>query len=56
MKSGWRNDEAQSAIERYSRQQVGPDSALRVYTTRLLGREPRLVLHGRQYFSEDNSG
>src|SRR5712692_10059274 len=46
MKSGWVDSEAQAAIERYARQGVGRDLALRVYSTRLLGRDPKLVLHG----------
>src|SRR5260370_41284432 len=46
MKSGWLDGEAQAAIDRYAREQIGRDLALRVYTTRLLGREPELVLHG----------
>ena len=46
MKSGWVEGEAQAAVEHYARQGVGRDLALRVYSTRLLGREPRLVLHG----------
>ena len=46
MKSGWLDGEAQAAIDRYAREQIGRDLALRVYTTRLLGREPQLVLHG----------
>jgi rhamnose utilization protein RhaD (predicted bifunctional aldolase and dehydrogenase)/NAD(P)-dependent dehydrogenase (short-subunit alcohol dehydrogenase family) len=46
MKSGWLEGEAQAAIDRYAREQIGRDLALRVYTTRLLGREPELVLHG----------
>src|SRR6478609_5116904 len=46
MKSGWVDSEAQAAIDRYAAQGVGRDLALRVYTTRLLGRDPRLVLHG----------
>src|SRR6476619_6154097 len=46
MKSGWVDSEAQAAIERYAAQGVGRDLAARVYTTRLLGRDPRLVLHG----------
>jgi rhamnose utilization protein RhaD (predicted bifunctional aldolase and dehydrogenase)/NAD(P)-dependent dehydrogenase (short-subunit alcohol dehydrogenase family) len=44
MKSGWVDSEAQAAIDRYAA--VGIDLALRVYTSRLLGRDPRLVLHG----------
>ncbi len=46
MKSGWIDGEAQAAIDRYAGCGVGPDLALRVYTTRLLGRDPKLVLHG----------
>src|SRR4051812_29641708 len=44
MKSGWVDSEAQAAIDRYAA--VGIDLALRVYSSRLLGRDPRLVLHG----------
>jgi rhamnose utilization protein RhaD (predicted bifunctional aldolase and dehydrogenase)/NAD(P)-dependent dehydrogenase (short-subunit alcohol dehydrogenase family) len=44
MKSGWVESEAQAAIERYAAE--GIDLALRVYSTRLLGRDPKLVLHG----------
>src|SRR6476659_316971 len=46
MKSGWVDSEAQAAIDRYARAGIGRDLALRVYTTRLLGRDPKLVLHG----------
>ena len=46
MRSGWVDGEAQAAIEHYAGQGVGRDLALRVYSTRLLGREARLVLHG----------
>src|SRR5262252_5750359 len=46
MKSGWVDSEAQAAIDRYARAGIGRDLALRVYSTRLLGRDPRLVLHG----------
>src|SRR5438094_9792489 len=46
MKSGWVDSEAQATIEHFVRHGVSRDLALRVYTTRLLGREPRLVLHG----------
>ncbi|MBM3503095.1 MAG: bifunctional aldolase/short-chain dehydrogenase [Alphaproteobacteria bacterium] len=43
MKSQWNDADAKAAIAAY-----GPneDLALRVYTTRLLGRDPKLVLHG----------
>ena len=46
MKSLWSDADARSAIRAYAKQGVGTDLALRVYTTRLLGGDPRLVLHG----------
>src|SRR4029079_12868317 len=46
MKSGWVDSEAQAAIDRYAARGIGRDLATRVYTTRLLGRDPKLVLHG----------
>ncbi len=46
MKSLWNDSDAESAVATYAAQGVEPDLALRVYTTRLLGSDPRLVLHG----------
>ena len=46
MKSAWVDREAKDTIDRYVKAGVNPDLAARVYTTRLLGRDPRLVLHG----------
>ncbi len=46
MKSQWSNGDARSYVRRYGNQRVGEDLALRVYTSRLLGRDPALVLHG----------
>src|SRR6185312_15373958 len=46
MKSMWADAEAQRYIDRYAQQGVNADIALRVYTSRLLGRDPALVLHG----------
>ena len=46
MKSLWREAEAKKMVGAYARQGVNKDLALRVYTTRLLGGDPRLVLHG----------
>jgi rhamnose utilization protein RhaD (predicted bifunctional aldolase and dehydrogenase)/NAD(P)-dependent dehydrogenase (short-subunit alcohol dehydrogenase family) len=46
MKSLWSDNDAQAFIDRYAGQGVGEDLALRVYTSRLLGAEPRLVQHG----------
>jgi len=45
MKSLWSDQEARSYIERYS-DTSNADLALRVYTSRLIGRDPALVLHG----------
>jgi rhamnose utilization protein RhaD (predicted bifunctional aldolase and dehydrogenase) len=44
MKSRWSDTGAQECIERY--RTAGEDVALRVYTSRLIGEEPDLVLHG----------
>ena len=46
MKSQWNDTIAREAVDAYSAKGVGEDVALRVYTTRLLGRDPLLVLHG----------
>lgn len=46
MKSRWSDAEAQEFVARYAAKGVGKDLALRVYTTRLLGGDPKLVLHG----------
>jgi len=42
----WSDQEAQRTVEQYAQQGANADLALRVYTTRLLGRDPSLVLHG----------
>jgi len=46
MKSLWSDAEAKAFIDRYAARGVAEDLALRVYTSRLLGSEPRLVQHG----------
>lgn len=46
MKSRWQDDEARRLTAHYAAQGVSEDVALRVYTSRLLGQEPSLVLHG----------
>lgn len=46
MKSLWKDEDAEATGSRYAAQGIGRDLALRVYTTRLLGGDPRLVLHG----------
>ena len=46
MKNMWSDTDARNMVEHYAEQGVDEDMALRVYTTRLLGRNPDLVLHG----------
>ncbi|HZB94163.1 MAG TPA: bifunctional aldolase/short-chain dehydrogenase [Stellaceae bacterium] len=46
MKSLWSDRDADTFVQRYGEKGVSHDLALRVYTTRLLGGDPRLVLHG----------
>lgn len=46
MQSQWSDDAAESLVGHYAGQGVNRDLALRVYTSRLLGRDKRLVLHG----------
>lgn len=46
MENLWRDDEAERFVASYATKGVNRDLALRTYTTRLLGGEPRLVLHG----------
>lgn len=45
MKSRWNEQEANTAISRWGHSH-GENFALRVYTSRLIGKEPQLVLHG----------
>jgi len=45
MKSRWTKAGAQEAIERFGKH-FGSDLALRVHTSRLIGSDPNLVLHG----------
>ena len=45
MQSRWSDDEAQRLVDEH-RTRWGEDLALRTYTSRLLGAEPALVLHG----------
>jgi rhamnose utilization protein RhaD (predicted bifunctional aldolase and dehydrogenase)/NAD(P)-dependent dehydrogenase (short-subunit alcohol dehydrogenase family) len=44
MENKWKDSAAKAAIEQYS--DVHEDIALRVYTSRLIGADPSLVLHG----------
>ena len=46
MKSAWVEHDAKAAVDRWGKAGIGADLALRVYSTRLLGRDPKLVLHG----------
>ena len=46
MESQWRDADAEAMVAAYADRGVGRDLALRVYTSRLLGGDPRLVLHG----------
>ncbi len=46
MKSKWTTKDARAAIARLSGDGISDDLALRVYTTRLLGSDGELVLHG----------
>ncbi|HEY1245466.1 MAG TPA: bifunctional aldolase/short-chain dehydrogenase [Hyphomicrobiaceae bacterium] len=46
MHSRWNDAEAERAVETYAAAGASRDVALRVYTTRLLGSDPLLVLHG----------
>jgi rhamnose utilization protein RhaD (predicted bifunctional aldolase and dehydrogenase)/NAD(P)-dependent dehydrogenase (short-subunit alcohol dehydrogenase family) len=46
MQSRFVTADAEAAVAHYAARGVAPDLALRVYTTRLLGGDPRLVLHG----------
>jgi rhamnose utilization protein RhaD (predicted bifunctional aldolase and dehydrogenase) len=46
MKSAWTDQEAEETVAQYAPEGVNQDLALRLFTTRLLGRDPLLVLHG----------
>src|SRR5438445_8296867 len=46
MRSLWSDNDAAAMVAHYGETGVGRDLALRVYTSRLLGGDPRLVLHG----------
>jgi rhamnose utilization protein RhaD (predicted bifunctional aldolase and dehydrogenase)/NAD(P)-dependent dehydrogenase (short-subunit alcohol dehydrogenase family) len=46
MKSQWNDNAARETVAAYAEKGISEDVALRVYTTRLLGRDPLLVLHG----------
>jgi rhamnose utilization protein RhaD (predicted bifunctional aldolase and dehydrogenase)/NAD(P)-dependent dehydrogenase (short-subunit alcohol dehydrogenase family) len=46
MKSGWVERDAKAVVADGAKAGIDPELALRIYTTRLLGRDPKLVLHG----------
>src|SRR6476620_2656810 len=46
MDSRWNDADARKAVEGYAKKGVSEALALRTYTTRLLGGDPMLVLHG----------
>ena len=46
MRSRWVDRDATAAVDRYATSGIAPELALRIYTTRLLGSDPALVLHG----------
>ena len=46
MKSAWVNRDAEALVARGAESGIDRDLTLRIYTTRLLGRDPKLVLHG----------
>jgi len=46
MKSRWSDHDAQATVERYAARGINADLALRTYSSRLLGSDPQLVLHG----------
>ncbi|HEY5217981.1 MAG TPA: bifunctional aldolase/short-chain dehydrogenase [Pseudolabrys sp.] len=46
MKSAWVERAAKDAVDRYGHAGIDADLALRIYSTQLLGRNAKLVLHG----------
>ena len=46
MKNNWNQNEANNFIKIYKQKNISKDLALRVYTTQLLGKNNKLVLHG----------
>jgi len=46
LKNNWSKNSVNKYIKKYKKLGFSKDLALRVYTTRLLGRNKKLVLHG----------
>ena len=56
MQSLWSDADAERLVARYAGQGIGRDLALRVYTSRLLGGEPRArAARRRQHFGQDRA-
>ena len=54
MKSAWVERDAKAAVDHYGKAGVGADLALRIYSTRLLGRDAKTgAAWRRQHFGED---
>ena len=47
MKNNWSDRHASQIIKHYKRLGFNKDTALRVYTSRLLGEQKKLVIHGK---------
>src|SRR4029079_8760450 len=56
MKSQWNDRAARQMVEAYAAKGVRQDIALRVYTTRLLWRDPLLVVHCGRHTSVKTKG
>ena len=48
MKSKWKDKQANKFIRKYKKIGINRELALRIYTTRLLGNDSKLVLHERE--------
>src|SRR5262245_5344089 len=46
MRSAWVDSDARKAVDHWAKAGIGAELAQRIYSTRLLGRNPKLVLHG----------
>ena len=46
MKNNWNKIEVKKYIKEYAKKNIDEDLALRIYTTHLLGKNKKLVLHG----------
>src|SRR5271165_6446525 len=56
MQNGWVDEDARKCVDHYAALGVNRDVAHRVYTSRLLGRDPKLVQHGGGNTSVKTSG